>query len=279
MTACDIGNTGVRSKLAQGDDAALKFYRMQFGTTMARWYLHQRLLLNNPDAICLAPPADREEAWFRTLFVGLSGGQVFLGDRFDLAAPEIRALVRKVLPAYGHSARPVDLFQKPFPEQRPEILHLHTPGREIVGLFNFDCEKSIHIDWRKLGIAGDYEAWEFFTRQYLGVIPCQDEFAYPMPFPAARLLLLTPVAQQPQVIATDFHICGGAVELRAVNWEPATHLLAGKLLRPAGDEGKLYIKPPQNYRCQLDSVAPGVFALPLTGTGEALPWSVQFQKE
>ncbi len=277
MTACDIGNTGIRAKLAKGDDFLLQFYRMQFGTTMARWYLHKRLMLNNPDAICIAPPADLEEAWFRTLFVGLSGGQVFLGDRFDLAEPDIRTLVRKVLPVYGEVARPADLFEKPFPEKRPEILHLQTPFREIIGLFNFDSEKSISIDWRKLGISGDFEGWEFFERKYLGVIHSQNKFAYPVPFPAARLLMLTPVADYPQVIATDFHITGGAVELCDINWDPVTQKLEGTLIRPAGDQGRIYIKVPKNYRCALCKAAGGVVSLPLTGEGGPLAWSAQFE--
>jgi len=277
MTACDIANTGIRAALAKGDDSKLKFYRMQFGTTMARYYIHRKLLLLNPDGVCIAPPADREEAWFRTLFVGLSGGQVFLGDRFDLAEPEIRDMVKRILPIYGEAAKPVDLFRKPYPEGRPEILHLHTPQREVVGLFNFDRKQAITVDGAELGLTGRYEAWEFFEKQYLGVIDTAKPFAFPIPFPAARLLLLTPVSDEPRVIATTFHFTGGAVELDKVHYDASARRLAGELLRPAGDAGKIFIRMPAGLRCILPEVAPGVHALGLTGTGSPLPWQVAFQ--
>jgi len=203
---------------------------------------------------------------------------VFLGDRFDLATPEIRDLVKRILPVYGEAAVPVDLFRKPYPEGRPEILHLHTPQREAVGLFNFDRKPAITVDWAELGLSGRYEAWEFFEKQYLGVIDTAMPLAFPIPFPAARLLMLTPVSDMPQVIATSFHITGGAVELTGVGYDAAEARLSGELIRPRGDTGKIFIRVPEGFRCVLPEVAPGVHALALTGTGSPLPWQVEFQR-
>ncbi|MBO4618566.1 MAG: alpha-galactosidase [Victivallales bacterium] len=276
MTACDIANTGVRQALAEGDDSKLKFYRMQFATTMARYYIHKKFLLLNPDGICIAPPADCEEAWFRTLFVGMSGGQVFLGDRFDLAEPAIRDYVKRVLPPYGEAARPVDLFRKPYPDGRPEILHLHTPQREVVGLFNFDNKKAIELNWQELGLEGCFEAWEFYERKYLGVLDTSQPFAYPMPFPSARALLLTPISDRPQVIATTFHFTGGAVELKDISYDLTTNSLSGKLIRPNGDAGSIYIKVSRGLTCDLPQIAPGIVELHLIGTGTPLDWEVHF---
>ena len=276
MSACDIANTGIRKALAEGDDSKLNFYRMQFATTMARYYIHKKFLLLNPDGICIAPPADREEAWFRTLFVGMSGGQVFLGDRFDLAEPAVRDYVKRVLPPYGEAARPVDLFRKPYPDGRPEILHLHTPQREVVGLFNFGGKDAIEVDWQELGLSGKYDAWEFYERKYLGVLDTTRPFAYPLPFPSARVLLLTPVSDRPQVIATTFHFTGGAVELSDIAFDQSTNALHGKLIRPAGDVGSLYIKVPVGFTCDLAEATPNVVELPLVGTGTPLDWEVHF---
>ena len=61
---------------------------------------------------------------------------------------------------------------------------------------------------------------------------------------AARLLLLTPAADCPQVIATDFHITGGAVELRDINWE-ASNIDSGILIRPVGDQAGFTSKFPK----------------------------------
>ena len=278
MSACDIANTGVRQALAEGDSSKLNFYRMQFATTMARYYIHRKFLLLNPDGICIAPPADREEAWFRTLFVGMSGGQVFLGDRFDLAEPEIRDYVKRVLPPYGEAAKPVDLFRKPYPDGRPEILHIHTPQREVIGLFNFGGKEAIELDWREIGLDGRFEAWEFYEQKYLGVLDTTQSFAYSLPFPAARLLLLTPVSDLPQVIATSFHFTGGAVELSETHYEESSNTLRGKLTRPAGDFGQLFIKVPSGFSCQLTEVFPSVAVLPITGAGTPTAWEVSFRR-
>ncbi|MBR6470173.1 MAG: alpha-galactosidase [Victivallales bacterium] len=278
MTACDIANTGIRQALAEGDDSKLNFYRMQFATTMARYYIHKKFLLLNPDGICIAPPADHEEAWFRTLFVGMSGGQVFLGDRFDLAEPESRDYVKRILPPYGEAAKPVDLFRTPYPDGRPEILYLHTPQREVIGLFNFGGKKAIELDWQELGLKGSYEAWEFYEQKYLGVLDTAQSFACPLPFPAARVLLLTPVSDFPQVIATSFHFTGGAVELLGLHYDKTIQVLSGKLLRPCGDPGSIYIKAPQGYVSSLKEIASGVFELPLVGTGTPLDWKVDFER-
>ena len=275
MTACDIANTGIRQALAEGDDSKLNFYRMQFATTMARYYIHKKFLLLNPDGICIAPPADREEAWFRTLFVGMSGGQVFLGDRFDLAEPAIRDYVKRVLPPYGEAAKPVDLFRKPYPDDRPEILHLHTPQREVIGLFNFGGKEAIELDWQELGLNGRFEAWEFYEQKYLGVLDTTSPFSLPMPFPAARVLFLTPVRDFPQVIATSFHFTGGAVELAEIRYEESSRTLCGKLARPAGDQGSLFIKMPSGFSCQLAEVFPGVVELPLVGADTPVEWEIK----
>lgn len=276
MTACDISNPGVKAKLAQGDDGLLKFFRMQMTTTMSRYYIHNKFLLLNPDSINIEPPTNLEEARFRTLFVGLSGGQVFLGDRFDLNTSEIRALVKTVLPPYGKAAVPVDMFRKPYPDMRPEIYHLYTPEREIIGLFNFDCEKNITLNWKEMKLSGEFEVWEFYEEKYLGLANTNQDFEIKVPFPTSRLLALTPKADYPQVISSSFHITQGAVELSKVCWDPQKNILSGVLQRPAGNIGNLFIKAPADLRCDLPLHTADVYRLNLMGNGGVLNWQVQF---
>jgi len=80
------------------------------------------------------------------------------------------------------------------------------------------------------------------------------------------------------VIATNFHITGGAVELDKVHYDASARRLAGELLRPAGDAGRIFIRLPEGFCCALPEVAPGVHALALTGAGSPLPWQVEFQR-
>lgn len=264
MTACDIGNTGIHAPLAEGKREKLDFVARQLTTTMSRYFLHGKLLLLNADSINIAPPATLEEARIRVFFVALSGGQVFLGDRFDLAEPAVRRLVRTALPPYGKVATPVDMFRRPAPGQYPEIYHLHTPDREIFGIFNFDGEKEIPVDLAEAGLdpKAEYDVWEFCDKSYVGRI--SGKFMTKVPFAAVRLYALTRVTSKPRVLSTTFHVTQGAVELSDVKFRNGK--LSGKLIRPAGDSGSLFIMDSQRKIHRLD----------LVGTGEALPWEMDF---
>jgi alpha-galactosidase len=225
MSACDIGNTGIRHDPARRD-----FVREQFRSTMSRYFLQNRLIQLTADAICIAPPADLEEARLRTLFVALSGGQVFLGDQFQRAAPEILDLVRRVLPPYGHAARPVDLFGP----EGPCILRLDTPERPLYSFFNFEDARTMRVD---LPDDREYDVWNFFEERYEG--RARGSFSCAVPAVAARHFAFTPVSDAPRVIGTSFHVTCGAVELS--NLESPPHSLSGYLTRPAGDFGKIFI--------------------------------------
>ena len=125
---------------------------------------------------------------------------------------------------------------------------------------------------------GRYEAWEFHDQKYLGVIDTAKPFDFQMPSPAARLLFFTPVSPRPQVIATSFHVTGGAVELQNLRYDESAQSLSGELLRPQGDSGSIYVRVPKGYSCELPQVAPGVAELKLAGTGKPLHWSIPFQR-
>lgn len=237
MTACDIGNTGFRKALLEGDRKPFDFFARQMTTTMSRYFLHGKLLLLNPDGICIAPPADYEEAWMRTLFVGISGGQVFLGDKFQDASPEIRHMVREVLPPSGRCFRPVGFFSYTCPEAYPEIYHLSTSQREIFAVFNLNDRAEIPVDLTKAGLDAnqEYYLWEFRERRFLGIV--RGCFVAQMPFASARLYALTPVCNEnPTIISTSFHILQGELELQLDESG-----LAGTLTRPSGDIGEIYV--------------------------------------
>ena len=87
-----------KKKEIEGRVESSEYFKRQATTVMSRYYLHQKLLLLNSDAINIAPPAKIEECRLRATFVAMSGGQVFLGDRFDLARVEHLELIRQITP-------------------------------------------------------------------------------------------------------------------------------------------------------------------------------------
>ena len=248
MSACDIGNTGIRQ-----DKALLEFFKEQFTSTMSRYFVQNKLVQLTADSINIAPPADLEEARIRTLFVGMSGGQIFLGDKFQEASPEVLDLVRRVLPPRGKAAVPVDLFDK----RTPEIFLDETPDRKVYLFYNFEDERTMEL---KLPDDREYHVWNFFEERYEGKV--KGVFRPSLPRVSVRVFAFTPVEDAPQVIGTSFHYTCGAVELAEVHVEKGK--LKGKLTRPAGDKGKIFIMDEQGELRRLE----------LTGTGAPLDWEV-----
>ena len=251
MSACDIGNTGIREK-----KDTLDFFKEQFSTTMSRYFVQNKLVSLTADSINIAPPPDLEEARMRVLFVGISGGQIFLGDKFQEASPEVLDLVRRVLPPWGRAAVPVDLFAGP----TPEIFRLQTPLNDVYSFFNFGDERPMTLT---LPDDREYDVWNFFEERYEG--RAKQTFTFRMPRVCARVFALTPVLPEPRVIGTSFHFTCGASELSGLNFSDG--LLRGKLTRPAGDRGRLFVMDGKGK----------VRTLELAGTGAPLDWKLQVQ--
>jgi len=281
MTACDIGNTGFsQAKQIEGRIEGLDFFRQQVTTTMSRYYMHNKLLLLNSDSINLAPPADIEECRIRATFVAMSGGQVFLGDRFDLCEEDRFNLIKQVTPPYGVASRPVDLFEHVYPESYPQIWHLHVntgwDEREIVALMNLDENKKYNVSLKSLGLeAGQsYHLWEFWEQRYLGCTT--SEFDIDTSCPSVKLIAVVPEKEHPWILSTSFHYTQGAIELENIKWDQNKNELSGILLRPENMRGDIFFYAPDNYSCPLEQVEPNIFRYPMTGTGEDYKWNVQF---
>ncbi|MBU0714849.1 MAG: alpha-galactosidase [Verrucomicrobia bacterium] len=276
MTAADIGNTGFET------NEKLAFFRQQATTTIARYYLHEQMLRLNPDSLHVAPPADIEECRIRATLVAMSGGQMFLGDRFDLSEKDRFEIIRQVTPAYGHVARPVDLFEHVYPEAHPRIWHLRVDTgwdqRDIVALMNCEHDMTIEVDLKRLGLAPDkeYYAWEFWEQKYFGRI--KYKFSMKLKCPSSRLMGIVPARDCPWVLSTSFHVSQGGCDLAEVKWDEKRGVLSGVLLRPRGMKGNIFITVPPSHHCTLKQVAPDVYCLPITAESARTQWSAIFSK-
>ena len=245
MSACDIGNTGFRQ-----DPALLEFFKEQFTSTMSRYFVQNKLVMLTADSINIAPPADLEEARIRTLFVGISGGQIFLGDKFQECTPEILDLVRRVLPPWGKAAIPVDLFAA----KTPEVFLTETAERNVYSFFNFEEERQMEL---QLTDDREYHVWNFFEERYEGKV--KGVFRPTLPRVSARVYAFTPVSDEPQVIGSSFHFTCGAQELSEVRVEKGK--LKGLLTRPAGDKGRIFVMTKE-----------GLKSLEVTGASTPVEW-------
>jgi alpha-galactosidase len=122
---------------------------------MAQRYYFQKRVWNN-DAYHLGLELlTVPQAQAAASLIGLSGGMLFADDRLYELDPARLAILKKVFPAYGEAARPIDLFEK----ARPEIFALNIRkdfGQWcVLGHFNWREDttalKDLNLAWLGLG--------------------------------------------------------------------------------------------------------------------------------
>ncbi|MFH1466118.1 MAG: glycoside hydrolase family 36 protein [Pseudomonadota bacterium] len=228
-------------------------------TGARRYYFQDRVWVNHPDLIFFRSNT-RDESWPRlTLqesqawcqWVALSGGLVKIGDRLVDLEPEHIDALRRILPAHGAPARPLDLFTREYPER----WHLHYDGGldgfaerwDLVALFDWgfnvdqtenpyapiadDGLPAFHeVDLIALGIEGPRLAWEFWTGEFLGTV--EGALGYEVPSHTGRMIALRPVQDHPQLLGWNRQITMGGVLLGEVTWDADTLTLPMHVAAP-----------------------------------------------
>ncbi len=230
-------------------------------TSARRYFFQDTVWVNHPDLIFFRSNT-RDESWPRLTqteseawcsWVALSGGIVKIGDRLvDLEPEHINAL-RKILPAHGAPARPLDLFTTEYPER----WHLHYDGGldgfseswDLLGLFHWGfnvdqttnpytpmedtAEDRLHtVDLEALGIQGERLAYEFWTGAFLGLLEGELELA--VPSHSGRVVALREPADHPLFLGWNRQITMGGVLVQEQTWdeEAATLRLAVQVAAP-----------------------------------------------
>jgi hypothetical protein len=219
---------GPRTPLS--DPAALNAIRNSIG----RYWQHGRLWANDPDCL-LARETDTalagDEVRALTTVIGLSGGMVLDSDKLAKLSDERRDLISLLLPVYGRSAVPIDLFQTP---DVPSLFSLDCGTHRLTAVFNWSDElRKVEAPLPK----GQWHAFEMWEREYLGVRG--GSLALPVPPHGCRLLRLTPDLGRPQVVGSTFHITMGAMEIESETWDGAK--LQIEMRAVARDRGELWV--------------------------------------
>jgi hypothetical protein len=214
-----------------------------------RYYLHGRLWLNHPDltfyrahADPRIPPLTLNESSTFTTAVALQGGIVKIGDRMVDLRPEAVDNLRRVLPVYGRSGRPLDLFRREFPEVWSLAVEDFDEPYRILGLLNWGINRDL-TGWphtfledgaREIGADGSeagldpsvtYLAFEFWTQEFLG--EAVGGFSMTVPARTPRVVALRPSRGRPQFLGSNRHVLGGVGVIRSVTWDPGARTLTG----------------------------------------------------
>ncbi|OPZ30237.1 MAG: Melibiase [Lentisphaerae bacterium ADurb.BinA184] len=332
----DTGNTGLQS---------WEFARTNFRAAACHLWQNGRWGIIQTSCLCVGLPGTLEEARVRATAAFLSGGQVDISDTLTTLPEDRWAVLEATLPPLGKSATPIDLFEPVFHRQAADYEALckglptaykereHPPGSvwhlrldhdgdawDLVAVFAFDQVSgrerpelsNFTVPLARLGLdpAASYWAYEFWSGQFLGVVPGgranPDRYAHPGDWqdlvtpgpagtlsltfsgPAVKLLALRRPRPHPWVLGTSFHqSCG--MELADVRWDPAACALSGVLCRPPGQSGHVALAVPDGWRvvsAEAEGCRAGVAPTAAGGTrlsvvtaGERTGWRLRFSRD
>ena len=227
----DIGNSGYWP-------GALDSYRYGLATIAALWYKHRRFWINDADSIQIGKGCSLGEARVRATMVSLSGGHVMVSEDLRTVDPERLEIIRRILPAFPHAARPLDLFEKPFPEGYPALWALETRSplgtATALAVFNLGREtRKFRINPEMLGI-GDHEefvALEWWQQRWLGRF--NGEFELEVPPEDVAVIHARPSRSTPGLVSVSHHITGNYIVEQA-SFDRRTGMLNGVLATRSG---------------------------------------------
>ncbi|MCP2604615.1 NPCBM/NEW2 domain-containing protein [Candidatus Aminicenantes bacterium AH-873-B07] len=229
---------GIMNGSRTGGDvrASWEGFIVALDATMKYYFLHNIVWYCDPDVMLVRAPLTLDMARVWATLQGLTGQALMASDRlYDL--PEERVeILKRVFPAVD--IRPLDLF----PSNRYKKiwdLKINRLGRkyDVVGLFNFDEEKSkgIFLKWSDLGLPNNslIHVFDFWNKEYLG---CWEKGIYLLLSPAScKVLTLMEAKNKPQIISTSRHITQGWLDLKEISFNEKKMMFKGKSILVKND--------------------------------------------
>lgn len=236
-------------------------------TVARRYYLSHRVWVNHPDMFFFDndrwpdwgdAPLTFEQARQFASVVGLTGGIVKLGDRLVDMKPREVEVVRKLLPVYPRTGRPLDLFERETPETWLLQAESSWDRWQVLGLFNWGENwsfgvkspaerRSFLVDFNKLGLPADARrlVFDFWNEKYLGDFT--GGFTTEIDPGDGLVLCLREPRPHPWFLAWNRQLTMGAVELPEVRWEENTLTLSGRQTAVAGFGYRLWFFCPRGF--------------------------------
>jgi alpha-galactosidase len=239
--------TPMAQRNAKAEPSALNSIR----NTISRYWMHGRLWQNDPDCVLvrqLDTALTEDEARTLATVIAMTGGMVLDSDDLPALDRGRTEILSMLLPVYGKSATPVDLFAG---EDIPRVLELDCETHRVIALFNWNSEAA-EVTAPLNAHSYVFDVWR---QEFLG--EHQREVRLDVPPHGCRLVGVRPVLKRPQIVGSSFHALQGACEIAGECWE------RGRLeitLKPvARKSGSLFVHVPAGTRiASADGVAADV---------------------
>jgi alpha-galactosidase len=211
-----------------------------------RWYFHGRTWVNDVDHVCM-DLLTRPQSEAAATLIALSGGNMISGDRLTQLDPDKLEILKKITPALGQAAIPVDLFADD--SQYAFVSKVDRPFAHwtILAVFNPDlanaCTRKFPLDKVGLDPAATYLAFDFWNRQLAGEV--KHELQVAVQPGAVTLLALHERTGKLQFVSTDRHVAQGALEIEALAWDEGTGTLTGTSRGPLHSTHQVFVYVPE----------------------------------
>ncbi len=213
-------------------------------TSAKRYYYNGRTMWIDPDCLVIWNPCGRgtftiEEARVRVSLASLFGGMIMMSDRMYELPPERVDLLKRVMPVYPKSARPIDLFEKDMPEIWLWDIDKDFGNWHVLGVFNYNnkpVKRELSYDYLGLDTTKQYIMYDFWNKKmptrssrynFRSLMPFDKEMALELAPTSCKIIAIHEKLPHPQVISTNRHLTQGAVDLDDVAWNEKIKRLSG----------------------------------------------------
>lgn len=247
-----------------GDRRSAQGFKPTVRTIARRYFLQGRVYTFNHDMILFRshpdmtlPRVTRAESRALASAIALSGSVTKLGERLVEMPPEWLDDYRRLVPVFGRGARPLDLFEREYPER----WHLRVVPSEgfrtagggvpydVVALFHWgenqdlttepysdmpDAPRPLEASLADLGLdpTVEYVASEFWSGEVLGIedgVLRRDVAPH-----SVEVFAVRPVREYPSYVGGNRHLLQGAVEILSESWDATSATLSIRYEAPAG---------------------------------------------
>jgi alpha-galactosidase len=222
-------------------------------STLAHWWMHRRLWVNDPDCLLLRQrdshlTLPEVQSW--ASLVALSGGMILLSDDLSQLEPEREEIIWRVLPPLGEAAIPSGPYVNGMATRLQLTVDRPWEHWRVVALFNWGNEVQSLLfdpaDWDGIGDV-PYHLFDIWTGQHWG--PQRGAVKLEsVPPHGVKLLAVHIDHGRPQLIGSTLHLLGGALEVADEHWQDNTLRLT--LSSPNEHCGDLVMFVPQGYEYQ-----------------------------
>jgi hypothetical protein len=197
-------------------------------------------------------------------------------------------MVRRLLPVYPQAARPLDLFEHPFPHGYPALWSLSLPTglgpMTALAVFNLTAKtQKYEITPKMLGIESGKEflALEWWQYRWLGRF--QDKFDLEVPAGDVAVVHAQAMRETPSLLSVSHHYTGGYI-IEKAEFDSSTGALRGILAtKPGlrvvlfGSRGKGWKLTRQaTFHAAANSLGGWQCEVPTTGT--RTPFTIPFER-